>query len=1022
VTGVSDSPVRACVLGPLEVTRDGRRVEPTSPKQRALLIDLLLHRGELVRRDRLIDDLWGDDPPTTAAGVLQNYVSQLRQRLGSDAVRTVGTGYAAGEHVVVDVDELEAHLERAHAARSAGDNETVRHASAAALALWRGEALADVLFERFAQAEVSRLAELRGAAVELQLEAEIAAGRGEAVVASLEAAVAADPLRERLWWLLMLALYRSGRQGDALRAFQRARTMLVEDLGIDPSPELRNLEQAILEQRVDVDALIGASADRRPRRTRRPIPDLLGRSQEWSVIEEFVDDTRGTGGGLLLLMGEPGIGKTRLLDEAAVHVEAAGGIVIAGRVFEAERGRPYGVWVDALRGAPLGDVDEPVRSDLAPLLPELSERPVHLDDPNRLYDAAVQVISGLAKRSPVAILLDDVHWLDEGSLALLQFAVRHLNAATADVAFLATARPAELDDNAACRRFLERLRRDDALHELPVGPLAAVTIAELTEPIAPGLDSARIAQATNGNPLYAVEMARALARGDEPLSRRVDALIGDRLARLHEHAFTLVPWIAAVGRAVAPRLLGAITHRDPIDLFAALGDLERHGVLRANDNGDVDFTHELVRSAAYERLSAARRTTVHARIAAVFASQPDPDDSLAADTARHADAGGDSATCTFACARAARRCVRLLAYRDAEELVALGRSHAGRLDPIARLQAELELIHVLLHPGIRLRDPGELRQNLTDLCAQAQRLGLDTELSTGLLLLARAYHWGWGDIPRARALLERAVSVIETSRGPDIEPLLEGARCLAYLEIDMPRTARLFDELGALPALVERSGQYQWGRGLIEAWRGHLDAARHALTTAIELASASTDHWMTFECTARLALFELEAGADAAAGRLCAQLGPLADKLGDGSERAYAVAVGATQAAVVGSPGGDQQLDDAIARLERIDARFLVPDLLGIVAERLYRDGLVDRARDRAEAARATADDVARPFEAARAHAVLACIAAGRGDGGAARRHLQAVSAPSGHLPSHVEGLRRDAERLTSAIGRGQGG
>ena len=379
-------------------------------------------------------------------------------------------------------------------------------------------------------------------------------------------------------------------------------------------------------------------------------------------------------------------------------------------------------------------------------------------------------------------------------------------------------------------------------------------------------------------------------------------------------------------------------------------------------------------------------------------------------------------TCAFACARAARRCVRLLAYRDAEELVALGRSHAGRLDPIARVQAELELIHVLLHPGIRLRDPGELRQNLTEVCAQAQRLGLDTELSTGLFLLARAYHWGWGDIPRARALLQRAVSVIENSRGPDIEPLLEGARCLAYLEIDMPRTARLFDELGALPALVERSGQYQWGRGLIEAWRGHLDAARDALTTAIDLASASTDHWMTFECTARLALLELEAGADAAAGRLCAQLGPLADKLGEGSERAYAAAVGAAQAAVVGSPGGEQQLDEAIARLERIDARFLVPDLLGIVAERLYRDGLVDRARDRAEAAPATADDVARPFEAARAHAVLACIAAERGDGGAARSHLQAVSAASGHLPRHVEGLCRDAERLTSAIGRGQGG
>jgi tetratricopeptide (TPR) repeat protein len=464
-----------------------------------------------------------------------------------------------------------------------------------------------------------------------------------------------------------------------------------------------------------------------------------------------------------------------------------------------------------------------------------------------------------------------------------------------------------------------------------------------------------------------------------------------------------------------------VADRDPVELFAALGDLERHGVLRADENGDVDFVHDLVRTAAYQRLSPARRATLHARIGTVLASQPDPDDSLAADAARHADAGGDSATCASACTRAARRCVRLLAYREADELVALGRSHARRLDPAARVKAETELIHVLLHPGIRLRDPGELRQALTEVCAEAQRLGLDAELSTGLFLLARAYHWGWGDMPRARALLQRAVTVIESSRGPNIEPLLEGARCLAYLEIDMPRTARLFDELGALQALVERSAQYQWGRGLVEAWRGRIDAARDGLTSAIELASSSTDHWMTFECTARLALFELEAGADEAAGRLCAELAPLAEKLGEGSERAYAAAVSAVHSTVVGTPDGEERLDGAVAGLERIDARFLVPDLMGIVAERLYRAGCLDRAHRRAEAARAVADDVVRPFESARAHAVLACVAAARGDGDDARRHLQAVAAASGSLPNHVEALREEAERLTAALGHDPG-
>jgi DNA-binding SARP family transcriptional activator len=1017
---VSDSLVHAAVLGPLEVRREGRRVEPTSPKQRALLIDLLIHRGETVSRDRLIDDLWGDDPPATAAGVLQNYVSQLRRALGRDAVRTAGTGYAAGDRLVVDVDELEAHLERAHAARTAGDTATVRDAAAAALALWRGDPLADVAFEAFAQAEVSRLAELRSTALELQLEAEIATGRHDAAVASLERAVAAQPLRERLWWLLMVALYRSGRQGDALRAYQRARTVLGEELGIEPSPELRALEQAVLQQQVDVDGLLGAHPPRRVARRRRPLPALLGRAQEWSRIEGYVDGTRDPTGGLLLLVGESGIGKTRLLEETSLHVGAGGGIVVAGRAFEAERGRPYGPWIDALRSASIADLGDALRAGLAPLLPELSDEPVELDDPNRLYDAVVQVLASLAERRPVALLLDDIHWLDDASVALLHFVVRHL--ADADVAFVGTARPAELEDNATCRRLLDGLRRDDALHELAVGPLPAASIAELTEPIAPGVDASRIAEATNGNPLFAVEMARALARGDEPLSSRVEALIGDRLARLDEEALALVPWIAAVGRAVAPGVLAAVANRDPVELFAALGDLERHGVLRADENADVDFVHDLVRAAAYQRLSPARRATLHARIATVLASLPDPDDSLAADTARHADAGGDSAICARACTRAARRCVRLLAYHEAEELVALGRSHARRLEPVARVRAEIELIHVLLHPGIRLRNPGELRHALTAVCTEAQRLGLDADLSTALLLLGRAYHWGWGDMPRARALLQRAVTVIERSRGPNIEPLLEGARCLAYLEIDMPRTARLFDELAALQTLVEGSAQFQWGRGLVEAWRGNADAARDALTTAIELARASTDHWMAFECTARLALFELEAQSDESAGRLCAQLSPLAQKLGEGSEQAYAAAVCAVHATVIGTPDGEQRLDGAIARLEQIDARFLAPDLMGIAAERLYRAGCLDRAQRRAEAARAIADDVSRPAESARAHAVLACIAAEHGDEDDARRHLEAVEAASRELPSHVERWRQEAERMTTALGRERGG
>jgi DNA-binding SARP family transcriptional activator len=1007
------------VLGPLVVERDGANVVPSSPKPRALFIDLLLHCGKTIGRDRIIDDLWGERPPATAAGVVQNYISQLRRYLGADVLSTSGQGYAlVAELVTTDIAEFEAQLERARRARDGGDVEAVQRATTDALALWRGEPLADVAFESFAQAEIARLRELRALAFELRFEASIAAGRHLDAVAGLEAAVVADPLRERLWSLLMLALYRSGRQADALRAFQRARGLLADELGLEPSIELRDLERAILDQRDDLDQLLtGSQARPRARRRTRTQPTMLGRAEEWARIEGFLDRADEVDGGLLLLTGEPGIGKTRLLDEARLRAEASGGTALFGRGFEAERGRAYGVWVDVLRGAPMPALDRAQKAVLAALIPELSEEVVQLDDSSRLYDVVVHVLASIAERAPLVVLLDDLHWVDEQSLALLHFTVRQL--ADLDVSFLASARAAELDDNIACVRVIGALRRDGAVVGLGIGPLAPDTIAELTAPIAPGADTAGIAAVTNGNPLYALEMARALARGDEPLSR-IDALIGDRLARLDESASALVLWVAAFGRGVPPSVLAQLADTDGAELVGPLSDLERHGVLRADADGGVDFVHDLVRTTAYARLSTPRRSMLHARIASVLASRGDPDDELAGEVARHAEAGGDAASCAAACVRAARRCLRLVAYGEAEQFVALGRNQAQRLPPAARVAAELELIHVLLHPGVRLKDPGDLAPDLSDLCSEAQRLGLDAELSRGLRLLAGAYHWGWGDIPRARALMDRAVRLIEDSPSPSLEPLLDAARCLAYLEMDMDRTARLFDGLGALNVLAAGSIHYQWGVGLVQAWRGDLQAARRALAHASEIALHHADYWASFECTARLALLELESGEVEPARPLCASLTELAHRLGEGSERAYAAALHALFKVASGDSRGNDDLDVATATLQRIDAAFLVPDLLGIAAEWHLRTGDIERAAERAASAMRIAAEVDRPAETARANALLACIAARQGDAAGARRRLALIGAAGESLPEHVEGLRQEAERLLS-LEPGQG-
>ena len=249
------------ILGPVEVRAQGRPLAVPGGRQRALLALLLLRAGEPVSRDRLIADLWGERPPAGAVKTVQAVVSRLRRALGGEASRLV-TG-AAGYRLRVEPDELdltrfERLCEDGRRALAAGRPGRAAARLHAALEEWRGPALADVAFEPFAPPEVARLEELRAAAVEDRVEADLALGRGVELVAELEVLVAREPLRERLHGQLMLALYRAGRQGEALDAYRDAVRTLDAELGLRPGPELERLQQAILAQ--DPTLLRGAPA------------------------------------------------------------------------------------------------------------------------------------------------------------------------------------------------------------------------------------------------------------------------------------------------------------------------------------------------------------------------------------------------------------------------------------------------------------------------------------------------------------------------------------------------------------------------------------------------------------------------------------------------------------------------------------------------------------------------------------------------------------------------------------------
>jgi DNA-binding SARP family transcriptional activator/ABC-type branched-subunit amino acid transport system substrate-binding protein len=287
------------ILGPLEVVDGDRPLVLGGPKQQALLAVLLLHRGETVSTDRLIDQLWGERAPATAAKTVQVYVSNLRKALGDGLLATRGHGYVlAPDPSQVDLDRFQAVVGDAREALEGGNARRASERLREGLAMWRGPPLADFAYEPFAQSEIARLEEARLAALEDRIDADLAMGEQAGLVSELEGLVRQQPLRERLHGQLMLALYRSGRQADALERYQQARRKLTDELGIEPGPALQELERAILNQDP---ALAAVHRRLRPRVPRRVGPTLaLGGALLLAAAVAAMLELLGGGGGAAL--------------------------------------------------------------------------------------------------------------------------------------------------------------------------------------------------------------------------------------------------------------------------------------------------------------------------------------------------------------------------------------------------------------------------------------------------------------------------------------------------------------------------------------------------------------------------------------------------------------------------------------------------------------------------------------------------------------------------------------------------
>ncbi|WP_328364969.1 AAA family ATPase [Micromonospora zamorensis] len=619
------------VLGPVTAVTARGPAPLRGHRQRLVLARLLIAHGRVVPVERLVDDLW-EVATDGAVGAIRTFVADLRRALEPDRpprqppriLVTEPPGYvlrAAPD--AVDAGQFEAAVGEAGRLLAAGRPAPALATLDGAMRLWRGPAYADCANEPWAVAEINRLDELRMLAVERRAEVLLALGRPDEAAADLPAHLASYPLREDAWRLLAVARYRAGRQGDALAALREARHALVTELGVDPGPELRRLEADILAQAPHLTPALDDDATPSPVRPVEPGParqrPFVGRDTELDRLRQAAEAaSRRREPTLALLSGDPGAGKTAMAETLTERLAAEGWTTAWGRSPEYEGAPPAWPWTqitDALAGpADAGPADGLVADDGS-------------GDPAgtrfRRHRAVASLVSAVADRGPVLLVLDDLHRADGDTLDLLTALLTGPQPATGPVLILGTYRATEISPEltAALARAagLEPIR--EYLAGLPVSAtdeLARAVVGAALDPATARL----IHDRSGGNPFFVRELAQLYASEGEVALAAVPPGVRDvirhRLAQLPTPTRTVLRQAAVLGRDLDPEVLGALVG-DPTAVLDAVDRALQAGFLTEREpDGRLRFTHILVRDTLYADLSTPRRAAWHAAVAEVL--------------------------------------------------------------------------------------------------------------------------------------------------------------------------------------------------------------------------------------------------------------------------------------------------------------------------------------------------------------------------------------------------------------------
>jgi DNA-binding SARP family transcriptional activator len=619
----------------------GGPVRLRTRKTQALLAYLAVPPGQSHSRDKLATLLWGDRSQSQARSRFRETLFALRRALAEADPPCLTR---IGEAIALDAKSVDVDAGALERLAKAGDVESL----AKAARLYRGDFLQGLAFrgtqfEDWLMAERERLRELALEILAKLVAQQRAAGAAEEALQTALRLLALDPLQEPVHRSLMHLYCDVGRRVSALQQYQECVRVLQRELGIEPEDETRQLYQEILSGRLVAQSPDASGSARPSTILRRPTvaaaidAPLIGRSTEMTQLRDALPRAQGREGRMISLVGDAGIGKTRLVTELAAEAYAADLAVLVGRCHESEQILPFAPWLDVLKTAReladqawLAGLPSTMRRELGRLLPDLSppdgdER--RAPDYLVLFEAVSTLLAHVAEGQPTMLVLEDLHWSDEMSLRLLAFVGRRL--LRWHVLLVVTARAEELENAPLLQTTLAELDREPHVGTIDLRALSRTDTAHLVRALAPaGSDdvavgglSEQVWRASGGNPLVVVEAMRATAH--EGLSTDLNAVvvpgrIGDiirrQLGRLDEASRDLVALESVVGRDADFRLLHQASGLGEDAVARGLETLIRRRVLH-NVGDRLDFTHDRVREVAYREILPPLRKALHRRVA-----------------------------------------------------------------------------------------------------------------------------------------------------------------------------------------------------------------------------------------------------------------------------------------------------------------------------------------------------------------------------------------------------------------------